>query len=415
MEKANLKKDYFWNTLGVLFQNMLSPLLIIVITRINGIDDSGIFSFAFSVAILFWALAMWGGRTYQVSDTKKLFDPQSYVFVRIILAIIILGGAIVFCGVNSYDAIKSAVIISLVTLKVIESIADAIYGVMQTNDHLYIAGKSLFYKTAAGLLVFVLINSFTHNLVYACVSLVVVNVCFVVLYDLPKTRQFYYIKIAPNRIKVYARESIEIMRRTFIVCLVSFLAAFSLNIPRYYLDRYQPNEIGYFGIIAMPVTLVVLLVTFILQPNIVHLSRQLKDNNFTEFTQTIRRIINTTIVMGTIVLVTTYLIGVELLGFVFGADFSNYRNALLIITLGAVASALVAIFINMLTVMRRLVSQVYVLFITNSLLIILYTLFIHDVNLTKSVILFAVTTALQALIFWLIYVRSVKAIKYENT
>ena len=72
----SVRKDYFWNTLGALLQSALSPLLLIVVTRVNGIDDSGIFSFAFSVAIIFWALGMWGGRTYQVSDTKGILDSK---------------------------------------------------------------------------------------------------------------------------------------------------------------------------------------------------------------------------------------------------------------------------------------------------------------------------------------------------
>lgn len=81
--KQNIKKDYLWNTIGVLAQNAISPLLLIVVTRLNGVDDSGLFSFAFSLALIFWAIGIWGGRTYQVSDVKHEFTPQSYIFVRI--------------------------------------------------------------------------------------------------------------------------------------------------------------------------------------------------------------------------------------------------------------------------------------------------------------------------------------------
>jgi hypothetical protein len=67
----------------VLLQNAISPLLLIVITRVNGIDDSGLFSLAFSVSIILWSLAMWGGRTYQVlgvplkgSTPLRTFGPR---------------------------------------------------------------------------------------------------------------------------------------------------------------------------------------------------------------------------------------------------------------------------------------------------------------------------------------------------
>ena len=34
------KKDYIWNSLGSLLQSAISPVLLIVITRLNGIDTS---------------------------------------------------------------------------------------------------------------------------------------------------------------------------------------------------------------------------------------------------------------------------------------------------------------------------------------------------------------------------------------
>ena len=51
-----------------------------------------------------------------------------------------------------------------------------------------------------------------------------------------------------------------------------FLSIFSLNIPRYFLDRYHQNEIGYFGILAMPITVLALVITFLLQPKIIQLT-----------------------------------------------------------------------------------------------------------------------------------------------
>jgi hypothetical protein len=54
------KKDYIWNSLGSLLQSAISPVLLIVITRLNGIEDSGLFSFALSLSVVFWAISLWG-------------------------------------------------------------------------------------------------------------------------------------------------------------------------------------------------------------------------------------------------------------------------------------------------------------------------------------------------------------------
>ena len=138
---SSLRKDYIWNTVGVLLQNAISPLLLVLITRVNGINDSGLFSFAFSVAIIFWALGIWGGRTYQVSDIKREFPQQSYMHVRVLLGLLLIIGSIIFCLLNSYSFIKSGIIVTLVILKAIESVSDALYGVMQGKTVIAIAHR----------------------------------------------------------------------------------------------------------------------------------------------------------------------------------------------------------------------------------------------------------------------------------
>ena len=104
---APTKKDYVWNTLGVLLQNALSPLILVVISRENGLVAVGSFAFAFSVSIMFWAIGMWGGRTYQVSDTRGEFADASYIVARLALAACILVGSWIFCLANSYDRQKT--------------------------------------------------------------------------------------------------------------------------------------------------------------------------------------------------------------------------------------------------------------------------------------------------------------------
>jgi hypothetical protein len=85
------KKDYIWNSIGSFLQSAISPILLIVITRLNGVGDSGLFSFAMSLSVVFWAISLWGGRTYQVSDVKKEFssDCVTNVAVFTITALVI--------------------------------------------------------------------------------------------------------------------------------------------------------------------------------------------------------------------------------------------------------------------------------------------------------------------------------------
>jgi O-antigen/teichoic acid export membrane protein len=402
-KKQNLKKDYLWNLIGVLAQNAISPILLIVVTRLNGIHSSGMFSFAFSLAIIFWAIGMWGGRTFQVSDVKGEFPLRSYVAMRILLAALIVGIAYVFVLINGYDTSKSAVIVTLVALKGIESIADALYGILQAHNRLYIAGRSLLIKAATGFLAFVVIDVVTADLLLSCISLVTVNLLLIGIYDMPRVKPLENIRIPISQIRLMTRTSIQIMWRTAPVFAVLFLSMFTLNIPRYFVDRYHGAEIGYFGILAMPITLIALVMSFILQPNVVRLSRMYAKQKYYDFQSIVIKLAALTAGIGAVILVVTAIIGVPALQLIFGLDFSKYRTALLIIVAGAILNALVSIYINILVIIRHFKGQFYVLLFTNLALVGASMVVVQERGLLGGVTLFTLFNLVQALMLFAIY------------
>ena len=51
--QVNLKKDFIWNMIGSTFSSFNSLFFLIIVTRINGSNEAGIFTFAFSTACYF--------------------------------------------------------------------------------------------------------------------------------------------------------------------------------------------------------------------------------------------------------------------------------------------------------------------------------------------------------------------------
>ena len=170
------KNDYIWNSLGSFLQSAISPILLIIITRLNGIDDSGLFSFALSLSVVFWAVSLWGGRTYQVSDVRREFSSGDYITVRFVTSLIVIISAIAFCLLNGYNATKTSLIMILVVVKILESIADSLYGVLQIHRKLYIAGISLTMKAILGFGAFIAVDFFTKNVIYGALAILLVNI-----------------------------------------------------------------------------------------------------------------------------------------------------------------------------------------------------------------------------------------------
>ena len=402
------KKDYIWNSLGSLLQSAISPVLLIVITRLNGIDDSGLFSFAISLSVVFWAVSLWGGRTYQVSDIKREFSSGGYVAVRFVASLIVAISAVAFCFLNGYNTTKTGLIMILVTFKILESIADSLYGVMQIHHKLYIAGISLTMKAMLGFAAFIAVDIVTKNVIYGTLAILLINMLIIFLYDILWVRRVETISISKKLCKEYITQAVVIMKRTSAVFVVVFLTMFSLNIPRYFLDKSHPDQIGYFGIMAMPITLLGLFISFIIQPNVVNLSELLAKGKLKEFARIVGKINHITFGMGVLSVVLSYLIGVWVLNVIFGININNFRLDLTIMVIGAVANAFVSIYVNLLIIMRRFKGQFYTLLLTDILAVVMSMCLIEHLAMLGSVLVFMLISFLQLALLLVIYKRSLK-------
>ena len=147
------KKNVFWNILGTSVNAFVSFFLLIFVTRINGEDVAGIFSFAFSVSLIFNVIGVYYGRVYQVSDNSKNSD-YDYLVSKIIVCIIMMIVSILFVILNRYFIYKIIVILLLCLLKCIEAFSETLYAIIQKNEQLYKVGFSFFIKGMLCIIIF---------------------------------------------------------------------------------------------------------------------------------------------------------------------------------------------------------------------------------------------------------------------
>ena len=48
---SNIKKNFIWNMIGSVVNSFTSLIFLIIVTRINGVEQAGIFTFAFSISL----------------------------------------------------------------------------------------------------------------------------------------------------------------------------------------------------------------------------------------------------------------------------------------------------------------------------------------------------------------------------
>lgn len=400
---ASSKKDYAWNTAGVFAQNAAYPFLVLITTRINGLTESGNFTFALALSYIFFTIGIWGGRTFQTSDVKLFFKQNHYVNARVLLALTMIILALVFCAMSGYSQYELELILMLVACRVVETVSDAMYGVMQINKKLYLSGRSLIYKAVLGLCVFGIVDFMTHNLILSSLGILIVNLTILFIYDLRVANRLAVINISPSGIINDLSILISVMRKTFWVFLVSLLLIMFINIPRYFIYIYKPEELGYFGIVIMSATALSLMSTLTLQPLIVELSKLYRAGKLNYMSLDVRRIVNINIYIGVGALIVIMSFGVKLLNLLFGVSFEGYGQAIIIATIGGIALALTGVYMTILSIMRRFKAQVWVV-TTITILLTVFSFYLSSIyNLDIAVYLFSTASIIQLIVIYISY------------
>ena len=225
---TNDKKNIIWNIIGATANAFNSLIFTIIVTRINGINDAGIFTYCFATACLLYMIAVYSGRTFQVTDIKKENSDTDYIYHRMLTCIIMLLTSIIFIIIKRYDIYKSSVFFILCLFKCIEAFSETFYAIIQKNNSLYKVGISMFLKAIIALALFLIIDLTTKNLIISCLSIVIINILILFTYDLKNVKE---IKI--NKTHITKDAIIRLFKIGFFIFILTFLGNYLINASRY--------------------------------------------------------------------------------------------------------------------------------------------------------------------------------------
>lgn len=353
------KKNFFWNMVGTSTNAFTSLFFMIIVVRINGVDQAGLFTFAFSTASLLLNIAMYSGRVYQVTERDPQYNGSDFFFTKIITCSIMLLASILFLVFKDYTAYKNFIILTLCIFKLLEGFTEVIYAYIQNDGKLYQVGISFTMKSVIGVVVFLLIDFFTKQLWLACLALIVNYIIIFLAYDLPNVRKVFKLDRKIRFDKVFS-----LLRLGFFTFAIAFLSLYILNAPKYAIDDLLSNDIQtIFGIIMMPATLIILIAQFILHPYLLHINQMLLDNNYKKLVSITHKLLGIILGTGVVVLLGSYFLGIPILNFVYNISLNEYLSSLMIVMLGSVFCATSTILSNILVAMRKTFQQfiIYIL------------------------------------------------------
>ena len=389
MEKnKEFKSNFLWNIIGTTASAFNSLFFMIAITRINGLEDAGIFTIAFSTACILYMIGIYAGRIYQVTENNDKISDTDYIVNRLISS----GAVIIFVALSTYKAL--------------EAISEVFYGILQKNDLLNIVGKSSFIKAITSLIAFVIVDLITKNVLLSSISISIIYILVIFLYDIKKTKNVIDYK------KFNCKRAISIFKSGFFTFAISFLGLYMTNAPKYAIDKFLTEDIqAIFGIIIMPATVMGLVAQFLIHPYLNQIFELYKNGNLIKLKKLLYRIIASILIIGIICSIAGYTLGTQVLGIIYGLNLGIYKIQLFIILIGATFYTLAGIISPVLITMRCTKIQFVVYVIMALIELILCNVLVMKIGFNGAIWAYFITMFLYCITFFIVAMKVINSKK----
>lgn len=348
-DKNILRKSALWNLISSVEYSLQSAVLMLIVTRAGGLYDAGVFTIAYTLTQMMATIGSYGMRSFQVSDIKNEYSFGSYLSSRVlsILAMIVICMSYGFY--QGYDGQKLFIIAMLCGYRIVDDLEDVFHGEMQKAMRLDTASKILAVRILAATAAFGISYVITKNLVISSVVFTLTAAALALYLNLLVTGFFKNITFKLEKTGV-----IKLLWVCLPICLGGFLYNYLVNAPKYAIDRNLSEETQtIFSILFMPVFVINMLSSFIFKPMIVNMGILWNDGKKKGFIVSVAKQMLIIIALTLICMLGGWLIGVQVLGFMYGVNLEAYRLLFtLLIAFGGVA-ALVSFLVVVLTIIRK--------------------------------------------------------------
>jgi len=397
-EKKAFFKNFIWNSFGTGLNSFNSLFFLIIVTRINGIDDAGIFSIAYAIALILYTLGLYSGRLFQVTDIEKKIKDKDYILNRTISCIIMVLVGTAFIFIKGYTTYKLLICILLTLYKCTEAFSEILYGIMQKNNFLYKTGQSLVIKSLGGLAVFLAVDYITKDLILAILSAIIVNVITIFVFDFIIVR-----KLINKEEKINISNVLLIFKNEFFVFANSFAGIYVLNAPKYAIDNYLKEDMqAMFGYIIMPATVIILFTQFIFMPYLNKLKELYENRDMLGFNKLALKIKTFVVGFGALSVALAYWIGPEVLKIIYGVEQlldNEYRIYLCVILTAYIFYGMSYINLVLLTTTRNTFIQFVIYIITMIIAFIGSNILVKNYGIQGAAISCTVTLCIQFILY----------------
>lgn len=376
----NYNSQYIWNIIGTVSSVILPTFLLLVATRLGTSQQADIFGLAYTIAQQLFIIGVFGVRPFQSTDVKEEFSFQSYLLARlftVILMNLVLG---IFLTVGGYSIEKLLIVLFMTLYRSCDAFSDVYQGFFQQQLRSDLAGKILFYRSMISAAIFIIVVAFSKSLLFSSFALFLFNFTLTFRLDFRMYKQSFGLFFDQCNFK--GIESLKILKACFPLFVNGFLINYIFSEPKLAIDGLLESGKGFegmqrdFNVLFMP-TFVLNLLFIVLRPLLTQLSIYWTKKEYEKFKIQIRKITFSLIGLECIVLIGGYVVGLSILGLVFGVNLLEYRTVFMILLTGGVFNLFATLIDNVMTIYRKqsllLIANIFAFLVSKLITTILVT------------------------------------------
>lgn len=259
------KQNMLWNSIGSIVYFGSQWVLTVLVVRVLGYGEGGVFSLAMSLTNTFYALANYGVRNFQVSDINGQFSDMDYIYNRCITNVLAGLGCVICCLIQGYDMHSNIAISGFMAFRFCESFQDVLYGIEQKNSNMKNIGVSNILKGIIGMIMFTFVMFLSKEINVSIYVMLLVMLLVLVLYDIRSVKPYIHFETKAIYTNVW-----KILWVCAPIALNNFVLNYILTYPKLIIEEKMGAEaLGIYTSISTPVLIVQMLSSYLFAPFIV--------------------------------------------------------------------------------------------------------------------------------------------------
>lgn len=321
------KNEMIWNTLGSFLYSMFNAIILMICTRLNGIEIAGIFSICYATCCILNSIGDWGIRIYQVTDTNRKYKFEDYFYARVlaVFGMIVIG--VIFTLISKYSDEKLFICITLILVRAVDNFSETFQSELQLNNRLDLAGKFLLLRNLIEIVTFLIVNILTQNIYLSFGSILCSSVIMLLGLDVHFVKKMITLKMKINKKKIY-----EILKECFPLAISTLISVYIINSVKYAIDNTGNNIMQtYFNILYMPTFVINLISILIIKPFLKQFGDYWNNREYENFIKIILKMVLILTIITFFIIFVSSLIGIPILNILYNVDLNQYKIHLIIL------------------------------------------------------------------------------------